>query len=371
MAARFNGSGDSLWMRAFNPTGLDEHVIQVRTVNDELHIAIQTYAGDLPFNFGFMRLSSDGDSIDFDEYSGRFSSVFGFTSNAETGPAFLLRHYESQTETYSNRLMRAAPDGQELDRVVLPWPVYSDSVTYFFGDMDYSPFGGFVATGIKGLYQPDQSILASHVLVGFSAEGDSLWTSEPLACSDRYVDAVNCALHSLPDSSYLLIADRGYSNFPLESVVIKTGPDQGGACVAGFVRDSRNNLAVVGATVRTSDGLFATQTRNGGDYYFCLPSGTYDFIFEQSGYCDSLVTGVVVAQGLDVSLNCNLRAPVFLCNTSSINAFWAGTPLSYPVLIANPNGNCLLEYELIENSSWLSLSATSGNVSPGETMSLR
>lgn len=373
VAARFNFSGDSLWMRAFNPTGLDEHVIQSRTVNDELHLAIQTFAGDLPLNFGFMRMSSSGDSIDFDEYDGRYTSVFGFTSNAETGAAFLLRHYDVQTESHSNRLMLASPDGQELSRVVLPWPVYSDTVTYYFGDMESSPYGGFVATGMKAIYQPDQSVIASHVLVGISAEGDSLWTSEPLACPDRYSDVVNCAVHALPDSSYLLVADRGYSGFPdppISSIVIRTGPDRGGACISGFVRNQRNNTPVAGVTIRTTDSEFITVTDISGVYSLCLPSGSYDLAFEKDGYCDTLISGVEVFAGLDITLNCTIGAPNFLCNTTSINAQWAGTELAYPILIANANGTCPLEYEFKEDLPWITVSQPRGTIIPNDAESI-
>lgn len=366
-AARFDMNGDTLWTRMLDVSGRDEQIRHARTVNGELHLGVQTLAGDLPESAVFARLDAAGNLIDANEYETRYAAIYGFVSDAGDGAAFLLRTYDASTERMANELLQVAPDGTLIGSTVLPWPVYADSATYYFGDLCRTPAGGYAAGGIRAVPDGQAGLRLTHVVAGVGPAGDGAWLRELLLLEDRNSDVANTAIALAPDSSYVLAADRGYTFFPINSIVIKTGPDRGNGRIAGVVRSARDFQPVFNATVRTRDGAFQTTTLPGGEYDLRLPAGVYELVIEKAGYCATSVTDVVVIGDEDQLRDFTLNAPTFLCNATSLNLQWAGETIERSFLVANANGNCPLEFVVEEDVPWLTVTPRSDTLAPEQT----
>jgi len=369
-AARLNANGELLWSTYLDLPGLDKQVRYSRTVNGELHLAVQGLAGDLLAAVLFVRVDSNGTIIAAHEYNYPNNGIYGFESDTDNGAAFLLRDYNSQTELFANQFLQVSTDGVDLGRTVLPWPVNTDSVSYYFGDLCRTPSGGYAASGARSVPLGAGNYDIHYCIVGISVSAEPLWLRKLAPVFDPVTEVINNSIALSPDSSFVMAADRGYSFFPLSSTVVKTGPDLGSGRISGVVRNSRTFEGVFAATVSTSDGALSTTTLPSGDYDLRLPAGMHDLVVEKNGYCQTLVDNIEIINEEDQLLDVNLDSPSFLCNATSVNLQWNGEPVDRTVIIANANGNCPLELQVDEDIAWLSVTPESAVIAPDGNLEL-
>jgi len=141
--------------------------------------------------------------------------------------------------------------------------------------------------------------------------------------------------------------------------------------VAGFVGSFGNNQPIVNARIWATGSADTVLTDSTGHYRLGLDPGTYAINFDHMHYCDSTVAGVVVSEGADTQRDIRLRAPVAqLSRTSMPLMAFQGVAVSDTFTIRNSNGQCPLNFSIVDTSEWLSIHPASGVVNPNQSATI-
>ncbi|HEY3296554.1 MAG TPA: carboxypeptidase regulatory-like domain-containing protein [bacterium] len=162
----------------------------------------------------------------------------------------------------------------------------------------------------------------------------------------------------------------GYPGFFIDDMTIwGLAPRQ---AIQGTLRHmGGTNPALIGAQVWATGGIDTAVTDAGGNYRLSVEPGTYAVHFRHATHCDSVLTGVVVAAGQNVTENVLLRSPNATLSVSSLTFVvrrFQTVPQTFT--ITNPGGNCPLSYQVLDSVNWLSSEPASGTVDPNQSATI-
>jgi hypothetical protein len=89
--------------------------------------------------------------------------------------------------------------------------------------------------------------------------------------------------------------------------------------------------------------------------------------YRHATHCDSVRTGIVVAEGQNTTVNASLRSPTAVLSASSLTfVVHRNATATQPLVIRN-DGACPLHFAITDSATWLDYAPATGDVQPGDS----
>lgn len=134
--------------------------------------------------------------------------------------------------------------------------------------------------------------------------------------------------------------------------------------ITGLIREFGSNAPMANVEVRVDQvpGEFV-MTDAGGLYVFEVEPGTYTLRVHKQGYCDQVVSNIVVPDDGSVPQNFSMRQPNATFNVTSLNILAVtGQNATSSFEITNPGATCDLHYSITTTQPWLTVNPSTGDV---------